>query len=189
MENIFSINTSSVFAQSTALEEGMQSDEAANLQKNLGKLGCFCEECTGYFGDITEAAVKALQKEYGYIQDGIAGKDTFELIDCLLGRKNAPAPRGVDTQEEHENVESRKMAASMLGMPHAGNDGYAANKQISSRSGGYGWGANLDTVKGNNMNGVFDIHFYKSRTHSTNRVEERHQSMVKKATEWAEENY
>jgi peptidoglycan hydrolase-like protein with peptidoglycan-binding domain len=82
-----------------------------------------------------------------------------------------------------------KIAASMAGMPHAGSEKYAANKVISSRSGGYGRGSNLDAVKGNNMSGHFDIHFYGSKTHGTNKSDSKHQSMVKKATEWAKKNY
>ena len=81
-----------------------------------------------------------------------------------------------------------KIAASMAGMPHAGSDKYTANRYISSRSGGYGRGENLDAVKGNNMSGHFDIHFYGSRTHGTNRTDSKHQSMVRKATEWAKKN-
>jgi hypothetical protein len=38
------------------------------------------------------------------------------------------------------------------------------------------------------MNGHFDIHFYGSRTHETNRVDSAHQKMVKKAAAWAKEN-
>jgi peptidoglycan hydrolase-like protein with peptidoglycan-binding domain len=80
------------------------------------------------------------------------------------------------------------IAASMAGMPHAGSDKYAANKTISSRSGGYGRGTNLDAVKGNDMNGHFDLHFYKSKTHASNRVDSKHQSQVNRATEWAKKN-
>lgn len=85
-------------------------------------------------------------------------------------------------------VGDKKIAASMAGMPHAGLDASAANKVVSSRSGGYGRGQNLDAVKGNNMNGHFDIHFYGSKTHDTNRVDSAHQKMVKKAAEWAKDN-
>ena len=49
-------------------------------------------------------------------------------------------------------------AASMNGMPH----------------GTYG-------VTGNNFDGHFCIHFYKSRTHGTNRVDEAHQNCVARA--------
>jgi hypothetical protein len=39
------------------------------------------------------------------------------------------------------------------------------------------------------MNGVFDIHFYKSKNHYNNKVDPKHQALVKYAAEWAEEHY
>lgn len=86
-------------------------------------------------------------------------------------------------------VGSTKIAASLDGMPHAGLDKYSANTTVSSRSGGFGRGENLDAVKGNNMNGHFDIHFYGSRTHGTNRTDSQHQKMVKVAAAWAKAHY
>ncbi len=49
-------------------------------------------------------------------------------------------------------------AASMNGMPHG-----------------------TDTISGNDFNGHFCIHFYNSRTHETNRVDEDHQAAVAQA--------
>lgn len=73
------------------------------------------------------------------------------------------------------------IAGSMTAMPHAGLDSAAANKYVKGRSGGYGYGVNLDAVKNNGCNGVMDIHFKNSRTHSTNVVQKVHQDMIKKA--------
>lgn len=87
------------------------------------------------------------------------------------------------------SVDGLKIAASMTGLPHAGLDKYTANKGVSSRSGGFGRGTNLDAVKGNNMNGHFDIHFYKSRNHYNNKIDPKHQALVKEAAKWAEEQY
>jgi hypothetical protein len=39
------------------------------------------------------------------------------------------------------------------------------------------------------MHGVFDVHFYMSKTHSTNRVDQQHQAMIDKADEYARKNY
>lgn len=78
-------------------------------------------------------------------------------------------------------VNGRYLAASMSGMPHAGLDGKPANITVSGRSEGYGRGVNLDTVKGNGMNGHFDVHFKNSRTHGTNRVDPAHQKAIKEA--------
>lgn len=76
-------------------------------------------------------------------------------------------------------VGERRIAASMIGMPHAGLDAKAANIQVKGRSGGFGSGVNLDTVKGNGMNGHFCIHFLNSRTHGTNKVDAKHQKNIK----------
>ncbi|MDK2934845.1 MAG: hypothetical protein PWQ67_2735 [Clostridia bacterium] len=81
------------------------------------------------------------------------------------------------------NVNGREMAASIAAMPHAGRDDQPFGKIVNNRSGNYGTGANLDGVKNNNMSGVIDIHFYKSKTHGTNRIDERHQQMVLKAAQ------
>jgi peptidoglycan hydrolase-like protein with peptidoglycan-binding domain len=253
---------------SPVLKKGMNGSGVVSLQNDLKQLGFFNGDCTGFYGDITANAVKSLQSKYGYTQDGIAGKSTFALIDKLLGRtvnaantavaSAAPAaPQAATGQEgylipwfnngekvfaigktasiydiasglsfnvkrtygyNHADcetlsaedtdvmkkifggewswdrraiiltVDGRSIAASMAGMPHAGYDAYEKNITISSRSGGYGRGANLDAVKNNKMDGVFDVHLYKSKTHGTNRVDENHQKMVKKAEEWAKNN-
>ena len=85
-------------------------------------------------------------------------------------------------------VDGKKIAASMAGMPHAGLDSKPADVYVQSRSMDYGAGINLDTVKKNDMDGHFDIHFLGSRTHGTNSVNEAHQTMVNKAAEWAVKN-
>jgi len=86
-------------------------------------------------------------------------------------------------------VNGRKMAASMAAMPHAGLDSQPANAYIDNRSGDYGTGYNLDAVKGNGMDGVFDIHFLNSKGHASNSVNQAHQDAVQKAARWAAENY
>lgn len=78
-------------------------------------------------------------------------------------------------------IDGRRLAASMAGMPHAGLDNKPVNATVNGRSGGYGRGTNLDTVKNNNMNGHFDVHFKNSRTHGSNRVDSAHQKAIKEA--------
>ena len=68
-------------------------------------------------------------------------------------------------------INGRRIAASMAGMPHAGNDSYPALSQAPNLSDGYGTGQNLDVVKGNNMDGVCDIHFLNSTRHKDGDVE------------------
>jgi len=79
-------------------------------------------------------------------------------------------------------VNGKRIAASMAAMPHAGLDKYPALQVVDNRSGNYGTGQNLDEVKGNGMDGHFDVHFLNSRTHGTNKVDSKHQAAIKQAT-------
>jgi len=78
-------------------------------------------------------------------------------------------------------IDGKRIAASIAGMPHAGRDSAPAGAIIKNRSVGYGTGSNLDKIKGNNMDGHFDVHFLNSRTHGTNRIDPGHQKAVREA--------
>ena len=78
-------------------------------------------------------------------------------------------------------INGRRLAASMSAMPHAGLDSAPANAYVKKRSGGYGSGVNYDSVKGNNMNGHFDIHFLNSTRHMDNKRDPEHQAAIIKA--------
>lgn len=66
------------------LKEGMRNSSVKRLQQDLKKLGYFNSEATGYYGSITVSSVKALQKDYGLLVDGIAGKSTLGMVTKLL---------------------------------------------------------------------------------------------------------
>lgn len=55
-------------------------------------------------------------------------------------------------------VGNYKLAASMAGMPHGS-----------------------DFIEDNNMKGHFDVHFFKSKTHGTNRINPDHQKAIHEA--------
>jgi len=81
------LSVQSAFAYSDiTLKKGMRNDEVYTLQSDLKKLGFMSVDPTGYFGDITKAAVLKMQKKYGLQQDGIAGKQTLGKLDSLMGR-------------------------------------------------------------------------------------------------------
>lgn len=73
----------------------------------------------------------------------------------------------------------RRVAASVSGMPHAGNEDAPGGAQTSWRSGDYGAGPNYDYIKGNEMNGHFDIHFKNSTRHVDGLVDQKHQENIK----------
>ena len=79
------------------------------------------------------------------------------------------------------NVNGVEMAASIAAMPHAGREDQPFAKVVNNRSGGYGRGDNLDGVKNNGMSGVVDVHFYKSKTHASNRIDGKHQNRILQA--------
>ena len=135
--------------------------------------------------DIGTGRTFSIKRTYGYNHadaETLTAEDTRIMLE-IYGGSWSWARRPVIV-----TVNGRKLAASMAGMPHAGVDSVAANAYIQSRSGGYGPGHNLDSVKGNNMDGVFDIHFLNSKTHGTNRVDTNHQNAVRSAADWAERN-
>ncbi|EYE87735.1 hypothetical protein Q428_11615 [Fervidicella metallireducens AeB] len=76
-------------------------------------------------------------------------------------------------------VNGRRLAASISGMPHAGLDAYPANVNVANRSDNYGYGPNYDYIKGNNMDGHFDIHFPGSLRHKDWQIDPNHQAMIK----------
>ncbi len=73
----------------------------------------------------------------------------------------------------------RRIAASVSSMPHAGNENAPGGVYTSWRSDGYGPGLNFDYVKGNNINGHFDIHFLNSTRHKDGQIDETHQENIK----------
>lgn len=79
-------------------------------------------------------------------------------------------------------INGRNIAVSLAGMPHAGLDRFAAEVTVKGRSGGFGTGLNLDQIKGNGMDGHFDMHLLDSKTHGTGRVDPKHQAMIKIAS-------
>lgn len=76
-------------------------------------------------------------------------------------------------------INGRKIAASAASMPHAGNDAAPGGSYTTWRSGDYGPGDNLDWVKGNGIDGVFDIHFLNSTRHVDGQVDQEHQANIK----------
>ncbi|KUO74700.1 MAG: hypothetical protein APF77_03685 [Clostridia bacterium BRH_c25] len=222
------------------LKNGSRGEGVKKLQTELKKKGYFTAGVTGYFGSLTEAAVKRFQAASKLAVDGVVGANTtkalfgaagtssgkVELLDWWSGASkvfkigmtakvtdvrtgktfnivrtyggnhaDCEAKTTADSNKIKEiwggwswtrrpvviEVSGRKIAASIAAMPHAGVDGAPASKTVSSRSGGYGKGANLDKIKNNGMSGVIDVHFLNSRTHGTNKVDKNHQAAVKEA--------
>ncbi len=87
-------------------------------------------------------------------------------------------------------VNGRAFAASVAGKPHCGLDAlpYLAKLVNGDAYGDYVGRENCDKIKGNEMNGHFDVHFYKSRNHFNNLEDPAHQQNVLTADAWARAN-
>lgn len=76
---------------------GDQGDKVSEIQQKLADLGYYAGEITGYFGEVTEQAVKDFQTVNGLEATGVVDETTLDL----LFSENAVA-NTVEEQEEYE---------------------------------------------------------------------------------------
>ena len=108
------------------LKNGCEGADVAELQADLIRLGYDCGSwgADGDFGDATELAVKAFQRDHRLEADGICGPKTCAALEKALTKLDAPAqkPRLVEIVGGNcyvraaPNTEARK-----LGVVHAGD--------------------------------------------------------------------
>ncbi|MBR4360471.1 MAG: peptidoglycan-binding protein [Clostridia bacterium] len=97
--------------QQGSLKRGSTGQEVKDLQQKLKSLGFYHGSVDGDFGEATEAAVKAFQKQYGLTVDGKAGTNT--LAKLAAARQTAkptasPTPRATATPKVSQNTYLRK---------------------------------------------------------------------------------
>lgn len=66
-------------AKANGLQLGMEGSDVTNVQKRLKELN-YMDAVTGYYGSLTEEAVKAFQKRNGLSADGKVGKVTMNAL-------------------------------------------------------------------------------------------------------------
>ncbi len=93
------------YASSGTLKKGDNSQEVVKVQQMLKKLGYFEGDCTGYFGDITEKAVIAFQKDYKLTADGKVGPATLNKLTSLTA---ATASRSSTTSKNDNAIHTVK---------------------------------------------------------------------------------
>jgi peptidoglycan hydrolase-like protein with peptidoglycan-binding domain len=71
------------------LKRGSRGEDVRRLQEALKRLGFDPGPIDGIFGPKTEAAVKAFQKKYGLVVDGIVGPQTWAKINELLNSRSS----------------------------------------------------------------------------------------------------
>lgn len=128
--------------------------------------------------DVATGLNFKVKRTYGYNH---ADVETLTLEDTKILKQIYGGSWSWERRAVIVEINGQKIAASMAGMPHAGRDDQPANVNVSNRSVGYGYGVNLDAIKGNGMDGHFDIHFLGSKTHGSNKVDSQHQAKVREA--------
>ncbi|MFZ5353190.1 MAG: LysM peptidoglycan-binding domain-containing protein [Bacillota bacterium] len=83
-----------VYAEGNSLKKGETSEEVKSVQEMLKKLGYFEEDCTGYFGPVTENAVKEFQKDNKLTVDGVVGPQTLKQLKKKYAEKIKTTSRG-----------------------------------------------------------------------------------------------
>lgn len=75
-------------------------------------------------------------------------------------------------------ADGRRLAVSVAGMPHAGVDALPYMQNVDNRSDNWGTGPNYDSIKGNGMDGHFDLYFLNCIRHADNKTDPAHQYNV-----------
>lgn len=70
------------------LRPGSQGSAVVSLQENLRNLGYYTGPITGYYGQLTEGAVKELQLDRRIHADGIAGPQTQSILVAVYSPRN-----------------------------------------------------------------------------------------------------
>ncbi len=108
------------------LKNGMEGADVKELQADLIRLGYDCGRwgADGDFGDATELAVKAFQRDHGLTADGECGPKTCAALEKALAKHETRpnAPRLVEIVGGNCYVRSApNTSAKKLGVVHAGD--------------------------------------------------------------------
>lgn len=76
-----------------------ENDSVLRLQERLDELGYLNDEYNGYFGEVTEEAVKAFQKAHGLEETGVADAETQERLFAADAKPAAAKPTPEPTAE------------------------------------------------------------------------------------------
>lgn len=92
---------------------GSSGTEVTRIQEALKDRGYFNVDVTGYYGSITESAVKNFQRDNGLSADGIAGPQTLRALGVSVG--SAP-----DSTEANINLLARIISGEARGETYIG---------------------------------------------------------------------
>ena len=97
----------------TVSQYGSRGNEVIAIQEKLKERGLFNDDVTGYYGPVTQAAVKRFQKQQGISQTGIAGPQTLKALGISIGSIPASTTQNID-------LLARIISAEARGEPYIG---------------------------------------------------------------------
>lgn len=124
------------------LEKGTQNEQVKTLQQSLKKAGYFTGPITGYYGDITIAAVKKFQMDKNITPTGIVGPITMAAMENLgyinkmkINNRKRPSspPFGAITTKKNDSLINDQ--STRIELCKSGND--VAEIQAKLRTLGY----------------------------------------------------
>ena len=102
-------------AQGNALAIGAEGDDVMRVQERLKKLG-YMYKATGYYGELTDAAVRSFQAANGLSADGKVGSQTMNLLTSAKAKKyQAPAVSRGEQGSEAAAPDTSAPAANVTG--------------------------------------------------------------------------
>lgn len=130
-------STRDVLNGSEAVPNGMrlgdQGEQVKKVQSLLSKYGYLnSANATGYYGEITEKAVKNFQKQNKLAQDGSVGVQTLAI---LTGDNVKRAPAGSSSSSSSSGGNSRPSSGSSGGSSSSGSQGVSGGGTIKNSGG------------------------------------------------------
>lgn len=96
----FTLSLVASASPSQALEKGDKSAEVTALQKQLQATGYFDGPVTGYYGTLTQQAVKDFQKTQGLTVNGIADEATLQALNPETSTDSQPEVSPTQSSQE-----------------------------------------------------------------------------------------
>ncbi|WP_143521157.1 peptidoglycan-binding domain-containing protein, partial [Pseudomonas sp. 2995-1] len=105
------------------LRTGSRGDEVIKLQTYLKKAGFFDHHtATGYFGSVTDQAVRKFQRARGLKVDGIAGNQTITAINKEITNTSTSAEPKANTPKTNQNQQTSNNTNTTPTVNHAVNN-------------------------------------------------------------------
>ena len=116
--------TPTVAVPEESIKSGAKGNDVKTLQKRLKELGYYKSSIDGKFGKTTENALKAFQEAHGLTADGVAGKQTYEILfsESALPKGTTPTPVPTATPAPEATNSGSSVSWPVLKSGSAGDD-------------------------------------------------------------------